>query len=280
MTAPTRPTTFLDNYPARSYFVLTFLISWTCAFAVAAPHLLRQEPLPRLTGILMFPAMLLGPSITSLVLLAIVDGQLGLRDLLARLIRWRIPIAWYSVLAIPPVLVLLVLSALRAFVSPAYAPNHFWLGVLFGIPAGLLEEIGWMGFVFPKLIQRRDPFSSAIVLGLLWSLWHLPAINFLGAATPHGRYWFPFFLVFAAAMTAIRVLIAWAYANTQSVLLAQLLHISSTSSLVVFSPPVLPAREVFWCALYAATLWLVVLLVRSRYGTQLCADRDLKWTHT
>lgn len=269
MPTPRRPATFVDNYPATSYFVLTFLISWTCAFAVAAPPLFRHEALPRLTGIHMFPAMLLGPCLSSLALTAILDGKAGLRDLFARLTRRRILGVWYAVLAVPPVLVILVLSTLRTFVSPVYTPNRFWLGIFFGVPAGLLEEIGWMGFAFPRLIQCRDAFSSAIVLGLLWSLWHLPVINFLGAATPHGRYWLPFFLAFAAAMTAIRVLICWIYANTRSVLLAQLLHISSTSSLVVFSPAVSPAREVLWYAIYAATLWLIVLLIRGIYGTRL-----------
>ena len=269
MPAPPGLKDSLHRHPADSYFVLTFLISWTCAFAVAAPHLLRREPLPQLTGVLMFPAMLLGPGLSSLALTGILDGKPGLRDLQARLTRWRIPGIWYAVLALPPLLVLLVLSALRVSFSPAYAPNHFWLGILFGIPAGLLEEIGWMGFAFPKLVQRRDAFSSGIVLGLLWSLWHLPVINFLGAATPHGRYWFPFFLAFAAAMTAMRVLIAWAYTNTRSVLLAQLLHISSTSSLVVFSPAISAAREVFWYALYAATLWLFVLVVPRTCGNPL-----------
>jgi hypothetical protein len=42
-------------------------------------------------------------------------------------------------------------------------------------------------------------------LGLLWSAWHLPVIDYLGVATPHGEYWLPFFLAFALAMTAMRV---------------------------------------------------------------------------
>jgi len=101
---------------------------------------------------------------------------------------------------------------------------------------------------------------------LLWSTWHLPVVDFLGVATPHGRSWLSFFLAFTAAMTAIRVLICWVYANTRSVLSAQLLHISSTSSLVVLSPPrVNPAQEVTWCLLYALTLWLVVAIVLGIY---------------
>jgi hypothetical protein len=107
-------------------------------------------------------------------------------------------------------------------------------------------------------------------LGLLWSTWHLPVVDFLGAATPHGRSWLSFFLAFTAVMTAIRVLICWVYANTQSVLSAQLLHISSTSSLVVLSPPrVNPAQEVTWYLLYALTLWLVVAIVLGIYSKAL-----------
>ncbi len=50
-------------------------------------------------------------------------------------------------------------------------------------------------------------------------------------------------------MTAMRVLIAWTYSNTNSVLLAQLLHASSTGSLAVFSPHVTAAQESLWYAI-------------------------------
>jgi uncharacterized protein len=110
------------------------------------------------------------------------------------------------------------------------------------------------------------------LLGLLWSLWHLPVVNYLGTATPHGSYWFPFFLVFAFAMTAMRVLISWLYTNTKSVFIAQRMHISSTGSLVIFSPPAVSARqEVIWYALYGVALWLVVLIVAKKFGTRLAS---------
>ena len=97
---------------------------------------------------------------------------------------------------------------------------------------------------------------------MLWGTWHIPVIDYLGTSTPHGAYWFPFFLAFAAAMTAMRVLIAWIYSHANSVLLAQLLHASSTGSLVIFSPPrVTAAQEVLWYAVYAAILWLVVAVI-------------------
>src|ERR1700693_4578876 len=206
--------------------------------------------------------MLLGPCLAGIILTRIVDGEDGIWDLFSRMSRWRLPARWYAALLIPPILVLAVLFLLETFVSPVYAPNRFLAGIFFGVPAGLLEEIGWMGYAFPKMRSQEDAFAPSILLGLLWALWHLPVINYLGTATPHGAYWYPFFLAFTVAMTAIRVLISWLYTNTKSILIAQLMHISSTGSLVIFSPPAVSARqEVMWYAFYGVVLWIAVLIV-------------------
>jgi membrane protease YdiL (CAAX protease family) len=252
----------LRSHPVACYFGLTFFISWLGAFLVAAPHLLRGQPLPKLTGILMFPAMLVGPSLTGILLTRLIDGPVGLRDLFSRMRRLRFPARWYTAPLIPSVLVLSILLLLKTFLSPVYAPNRFWLGLAFGIPAGFFEEIGWTGFAFPKMCLKLPPLRAAIFLGLLWSLWHAPVINFLGAAVPHGVYWPHFFAAFATAMTAMRVLISWLYAHTKSIPLAQLMHACSTGALVVFSPPAASAsQEALWYASYGAALWLLVAVL-------------------
>jgi membrane protease YdiL (CAAX protease family) len=265
-----KDTALFRRHPVVAYFTLTFTISWLGAWAVAAPHLLRHESLPKMSGILMFPLMLLGPCLTSLILTGVIDGKSGLRELSSRMMRWRISARWYAALVVPPALVLMVLLCLKTFVSPAYTPNRFYMGILFGAPAGLLEEIGWMGFAFPRMRARSSALAASILLGLLWSVWHVPVIDYLGTATPHGIYWLAFFLAFAAAMTAMRVLIAWIYSNTRSVLLAQITHISSTGALVIFSAPRVNARqEALWYGIYASALWVLVAIVVKIFGKNL-----------
>jgi hypothetical protein len=79
-----------------------------------------------------------------------------------------------------------------------------------------------------------------------------------------------FFLAFSLAMIAMRVLIAWIYANTKSVLLAQLMHVSSTGALVIFSAAHVTAmQEAMWYALYGTVLWVVVGIVVKAFGRPL-----------
>ncbi len=261
---------FPRSRPVSSYFLITFAVSWASALCVAAPQLVHHGALSQLTGILMFPAMLSGPILASIFLTGILEGRNGLGILFAKINLRSASSSWLIALLLPPALVVITLLILEKLVSAAFAPNFFLVGVLFGVPAGFIEEIGWTGFAFPRMRQSGNSLSSAIVLGLLWSLWHLPVVNYLGAAAPHGRFWLPFFLAFAGAMTAMRVLISWTYVNTESLLLAQLMHVSSTSSLVVFGAAhVTAAQEAFWYAIYGAILWIAVLILAMILGKSL-----------
>lgn len=253
-----------------SYFFLTYLISWAAAFAVVAPKLVRHEPIPILDGILMFPAMLLGPSVAGILMTHVIDGKSGVRQLFARMRRFRFDARWYLTLLIPPVVILVVLALLARYDSRVFSHGLYLLGATFGIAAAFFEEIGWTGFALPKMTKAENTVGPAILLGVLWGCWHLPVISYLGTTAPHHHYWLSYFVAFVAAMTAIRVIIAWLYSNTASVASAQLLHLSSTGSLVVLSPArVSAAQEAYWYLIYAISLWIIVGIITTVFGKAL-----------
>jgi membrane protease YdiL (CAAX protease family) len=246
--------------PLAAYFILTFLISWGGAGLYVAPHLLQGRALSKMDGILMFPIMILGPAVAGIWMTSMKDGKPGVRALFKKMGKARVGGRWYLIaILIPFVLILLTLLLLKTVVSPVYAPNFFPIGLLFGIPAGFFEEIGWTGFAFPELKKKYSFGKAGLILGGCWVLWHLPVIDFLGAASPHGKYIWSFFLAFALAMTAMRMVIAWIYTRTGSVLLAQFQHAMSTGCLVVLGPNGVTAdQEVVWYAVYGLLLWVMV----------------------
>ena len=115
-----RPTWTIQRHPVTAYFAMTFAISWAAALCVALPWLLRGRGSRDLAGILMFPAMLLGPSVSGVAMTRAVDRTAGLRSLVTRLRRWRLG-PWYGALLIPPILVYGVLVGLQLLVSSAFA---------------------------------------------------------------------------------------------------------------------------------------------------------------
>jgi hypothetical protein len=122
-----------SSHSVVSYFVLTFALSWTGALLVVMPWLVRREVVPKFTGLMIFPVMLLGPCIAGVTLTWISGGGTGLRSLWSRMRKFAVAPKWYAPLFIPPILIAGVLLFLRLFVSQTFASNFFLAGVGFGV---------------------------------------------------------------------------------------------------------------------------------------------------
>ena len=249
---------YIQSHPVTTYFLTTFLISWSGSFILVAPKLLRHQPIEKMEGLLLFPVMLIGPPAASIILTASLNGKQGLRSLLSRVVKWNVPVKWFLLaLFLPPCLMMLVLWFLKKSVSGAFSPNFFPLGFLFAVPAGFLEEIGWTGFALSNLLMGKKSRYAGVIVGGLWGLWHLPVIDFLGSASPHGKYLLVFFLSFVVLLTAMRILMTRVYVHTHSIFIVQLMHLVFTGSLVMIGPSnTSPAQETLWYAVYAGVLAL------------------------
>jgi hypothetical protein len=66
------------------------------------------------TAVASVSAMLAGPSVAGILLTGLVSGRAGLRELLSRLLRWRVGAGWYAVALFPaPLLAAAVSSGSR-----------------------------------------------------------------------------------------------------------------------------------------------------------------------
>jgi hypothetical protein len=138
------------------------------------------------------------------------------------------------------------------------------------------EEVGWRGYALPRLARRFGFTRASILLGLVWSCWHLP-IFFLPGADKYGQS----FPVWTLQVVALSVAITWLYAHTNgSLLLTMLMHsavnqtvgIVPSANLHPGNPFTLSVSLAMW--LTAAFLWITALYFGVRMPTASQATRD------
>lgn len=156
------------------YFLLAFIIAWGTWF----PSFTHPDTLKLLSFVGLF-----GPAISALVVAYFINRKQGIKELLGRYKILNFKIGWYlfSVLFIP-LLFIIALFTDNAFfhtkINNLLLPqsplliiaSFFWLMI---INSG--EEIGWRGFALPKLqALSKNPIYASLILGIVWSTWHLP----------------------------------------------------------------------------------------------------------
>jgi membrane protease YdiL (CAAX protease family) len=269
---------FIRRQPVATYFALTFAISWGGFLLVVGPGGFASTSWQTDAR---FPfavlAMLAGPSVAGVLLTGLVDGKAGLREVLSRLLRWRVGARWYAVaLLLAPLLAAAVLFAL-SLSSPIFTTGDKAAVLLAGIAAGLttvLEEVGWTGFAVPRLRRRYTIVTTGLIVGVLWGAWH-----FLQGLYISGTYAGPLPLALflplncfgaIAQLTAYRVLLVWVYDRTGSLLVVTLMHASLTASTIfIFTPLATGVSFLAYVWLLAAALWAVVGVVALANGRHL-----------
>jgi uncharacterized protein len=264
---------FIKRHPLLTYFFLAFAISWGGMLLVisgggGSSFPASGEEVGRLIGPI-YAVWLMGPAFAGVLLIALVHGWAGLRELLARLFRWRVHPGWYAVaLLTAPLLITAVLFALL-LTSSDFLPRLYAAGdraslLQFGIVAGLMvaffEELGWTGFVVPTLRRRYGVFTTGLFLGFLWSAWR-SLVVFWASGDARGEL-SPFLFVAAVVFSwqpASRVLLVWIYDRTGSLFVTMLMHASFVTFWTVLTPlTVVGAPLVTYYLVLAAGLWVVV----------------------
>src|SRR5215211_6576499 len=114
---------FIKTHPLLSFFTLAFVISWAGVIMVVGPSGISANKLPSDMRIaLLFPTMLLGPSVAGLLLTGLLYGREGFRELRSRLLRWRVRARWWAVALLTAPLVSGASVLVLSLSSPKFLP--------------------------------------------------------------------------------------------------------------------------------------------------------------
>ncbi|MCC7206791.1 MAG: CPBP family intramembrane metalloprotease, partial [Anaerolineae bacterium] len=256
----------IRRHPLLTFFVLSYILSWL--------FWLPESLWPGGNNGLATWLGNCGSAIAGAVVVAITLGAAGVRDLLARLFRWRAPLVWYVVaLTLPLALQIINVGVYAATGSlpPDYDPGvwsanlpqiipGFLLGTLFGLLASAGEEVGWRGYAVPTLLRRRGPLATSLLIGVVWGFWHFAPYQ----VPADGPDW-GFALLFVVGTTSASVFYTWLYTHTRgSLIIASLFHSSynMTAMTVMAGVPV----SVFPGYVAIFTLASLIIVVMEKWN--------------
>lgn len=270
---------FSKKHPCLIYFFLTFAISWGGLILVSGgpggfPKTKEQfqNMLP-----VFIPLVLVGPSASGIIMIALLDGKAGFSDLLAHFYMWRVGMRWYAVALLTAPLVLISVLLTLSLFSPVYIPGIFassdrvpllLTGISAGLLVGFLEELGWTGFATPRLRKQYSVFSTGLIVGVLWGAWHI-FLNVIWVSDTYSGELSPAIFIVGrtlgdilGVLPAFRVLMVWVHDQTRSLLLAMLMHASLTTTTIIVEPAgISGATLLVYDLASAAAMWLIVAAV-------------------
>jgi uncharacterized protein len=249
-----------------AYFVLAHALSWL----ILVPAGLGLLPDSSASVLAWLPPF--GPAVAAFVVTGLTGGRPAVRQLLRRLVQWRVGVGWYLLvlIGIPLVELLGAFAVLGTVPLEDLAQNwpvifaSYLPAVLYvAIFTGMGEEPGWRGFALPRLQDRHGPLVGTAVLSVIWAAWHLPNVLFGGWTGLSFSLWMALTLASAFIYT-------WVYNNTGgSILLAALLHgaINGGTALVTGLLPDLDDAlhvPLYGAVALAFTVAAVVLIAATR----------------
>jgi len=261
-------TEFIKRHSLIIGIVLMFMFTWPI-------DLSNSGVLPFKFPFVVYLFLGWGFVFASLIMTGLTLGKEGLRLLLNRYLLWRVGWKWYLVaFLLTPAIYFTGVYLNAALTNVPVDFSTVMAYKIFGASANLPffilpffitdlisngEEIGWRGYVLPRLQAKYNALTSTLILGVVWGLWHLP--KFLSHWNTTSFAWFMVHIL------AVAVLLSWLYNNTKgSLLLTSLFH-ASLNTVGVF----LPVANTVSSANMSAYIIIVVIEVLAAIAVILIA---------
>jgi membrane protease YdiL (CAAX protease family) len=268
----------LRQHPLFFYFLIAYAVSWI----LSIPFILSEWGVLHGDFRIIFVLKSFGPFLAAYLMTGITEGRDGLLRLRKRIRQRQAGWQWYLLilLGIPALILIGIIvqpgslvnfQGLKPLLLVSYPLTY--IAVMFG-GGPLGEEPGWRGFALPRMQQRHGPLWGTLLLGVMWTCWHLP--DFLTSAQGGGpgtglAAFLQNFPIFLVLVTAIAIIMTWVFNHTRaSIFIAILAHASVNTPQVVLVPllPAVDTTSLNLAALigFGAAAILIIALTRGRLG--------------
>lgn len=223
---------FIKRHALVVGITLMFLLTWPIDLA-------NSGVMPYQVPFAVYLFLGYGFVIASIIMTWLTQGKDQVIALLKRFLIWRVGWKWYLVaFLLMPAIDLLAVSLYAVWSQAPIDFSTVDAHQIFGPSANLIllivpfflfdaltngEEIGWRGYVLPRLQAKYSALTSSLILGVIWSLWHVPKF-----VADWDTVFFAWFVVDTSAKA---ILLTWLYNGTKgSLLLATLFHASNNTA--------------------------------------------------
>ena len=263
------------------YFVATFAWTWL----IWGAGLLMGMTAETGEGLIVALLGVIGPMVTGIGFTYLTRDKEGRRDYWKRIIDFkRIPAKWYLVILLfAPVLNILaaLLDKLaggsgagwgETLLNAATNPFSLLLSFLFTSLIPFIEELGWRGYALDRLQERYSALVSSLILGVVWSLWHLPLFFVPGSYQASLGFGTLAFWLFMIGIVPLNLPFTWIYNNTgRSTLAVILFHamVNFTGELIALTERADTFSIALWfvAAILISMIWGAKRLVRQHNTT-------------
>lgn len=241
------------------YLMSTFFLTWIFWILSFTSNSLSLNAIFRTVGSLM-------PSLMAIIFTSYFYGRIGLRRFLKKLTIWKVNplfyvfILFYSISSfyVPSFICLIAGADYKIHIknqifgfnldNPLSLLACLLVLLILGGPLG--EELGWRGFVLPILQEKYSQLLSGVIVGVIWTCWHIPMFLFHIQGYDN-------FIVYLLQTISLSIIYTWIYNNVKGSLLIPVLY----HCIDDFIPSICFPEFLNYFNMYSVIYWAIQLIV-------------------
>ncbi len=253
------------------FFIITIFLSYfvfwgpIALFKIPTVNLVDGKTGP-LWAIILFVIGGFVPSIIGILLTGIFEGKDEIKKMFKKLSKINLGKKYFSLIILISFFIAFSLILIYTLLGGKFDFSQFWIQLPGFIPLLILgplsEELGWRGFAIKRLLKNMNPNLTSLVIGLIWSLWHLPLFYIPGSS----QYEFNLpFIAFLLSVTSISFAFTYIYIKTEkSIFSAIFFHWIYTYLIQVVSTTVIRTNLYNWLEFIPAFIIGIIFFILLR----------------